>query len=287
MKNEKDKYYDGYLKSFMDQLDKAVDENWDGLFYIAGIEGGGKSTLAFQMADYLDPKFNINNIVFNGEDFINKCINAPPKSCIVFDESYMVFNSAMHANKLTIKIKTMLTMVRSRNLFMIIVSPTFFDINKYLIIHRSRAFINVYANNMKRGFFSFYNYDKKLRLYHKGKKDHNIHAEPPHFRGRFTKWSPIDLDEYEIRKQKAVSDLEENKEKEKNKLGDDAINSARLGGELSILKFVKNAQLLKFGALSRVAENYFDIKLGALSKRLIKVEISTTEKSLPFAPELL
>lgn len=268
-----EKYFDGYLKSFMDQLSKAVEQKWDGLFYFGGMEGAGKTTFALQVASYLDPNFNIENVVFDGESFVSACIKAKPKTAIVFDESYNVFNNRNHANKLTNKVISMLTMIRSKQLFILIVSPTFFDLSKYLIVHRSRAFINVYAKDMKRGFFSFYNYEKKAELYHRGKREHNMNVVKPLFWGRFTNWTPLDMCAYEERKQKAISALANNNEKEKKVLSDEALIGARLEAESRILKFLKNNQLLKFGALSRVAESYYEIGSGALTKRLDKIKI--------------
>jgi len=45
MKFEKDKYIDGYLKSNLDLITKKVSKKWDGILYICGYEGDGKTTL--------------------------------------------------------------------------------------------------------------------------------------------------------------------------------------------------------------------------------------------------
>lgn len=260
-----DKYFDKTLTHMMDKLYNAVCNNWDGLFYIGGVEGSSKSTIAFQLAWYLDRNFNLNNIAFTGQEFINKCLNAKSGDCIVFDESYSVFNNRSYASSLTKKIVNMLTRIRSKQLFIIIVSPTFFDLNKYLIVHRARCFIRTYDIDFKRGQFAYYMFEKKNELYYKGKRDHNIHAAKPTFKGRFTKWSPVDWNEYEKLKQIAmIEDVKD--EKEVKQVVD--VDKIKGDGNMELLLWLRSRSLLKFGALTKLSEGFFGCTDSVLSKRL-------------------
>jgi len=207
MKFETDKYIDGYLKSNLDVIIKRVDMNWDGIIYIGGFEGDGKTTLASQLCYYFDRTFNIDRVCFTANQFREVVENAKPKQAILFDESYLTFNTGSRMSKETRKVKSLLTMIRKKQLFIIIVAPTVFDIDYYIICFRSLALINVYADGLQRGFFSFYNRARKEQLYIKGKKTHDMRVTKPNFRGRFTKWNVLDSEEYETKKDEGIKDV--------------------------------------------------------------------------------
>jgi len=120
----------------------------------------------------------------------------------------MTFNSRMFMNKATNTIISMLTMIRKKQLFIIIVAPTFFDITKYIAIHRSRALIHVYSKGLERGFFTFYNRERKLELYIKGRRDHNMRVTKPNFIGSFTKWFPLEDEDYQVKKDESIRALQ-------------------------------------------------------------------------------
>ena len=95
-------------------------------------------------------------------------------------------------------------MIRKKQLFILIVAPTVFDIDYYIICFRSLALINVYADGLQRGFFEFYNRQRKKELYIKGKRTHDMNVNRPNFKGRFTKWSVLDSELYEKRKDEGI-----------------------------------------------------------------------------------
>jgi len=70
-----------------------LNKDRDFVLVIDGEEGSGKSVLAQQIADQLDEKFTIENIVFNADQFIERLKKAPKHSCIVLDEAYNSANS--------------------------------------------------------------------------------------------------------------------------------------------------------------------------------------------------
>jgi hypothetical protein len=100
---------------------------------------------------------------------------------------------------------SMLTMVRQKNLHLIIIAPNPFELERYLVLWRARYLINVYVGRgWQRGYFGFYNYDRKRDLYMKGKKTFDMNCVPPNFRGRFTNSYLVDEGEYRDRKLKAM-----------------------------------------------------------------------------------
>lgn len=197
-------YMDGYLEANLQTLKKAVAAKWDGIGYICGMEGSGKTTLGAQMCKYLYPGMTMKNVVFTPEQFIKVCSEAKPEEAILFDESYLTFTTSSRFDPLTRAIISMLTMIRKKRLYILIVAPTFFDINKYIILHRSRFMIHVYAEGLTRGRFRFFNQQKKHQLYLKGKQYQNMYVAKPNFIGSFTGYFPFNEEEYEKKKDVAI-----------------------------------------------------------------------------------
>jgi len=207
MKFETDKYIDGFLKSNLDVIIQRVDLNWDGIIYVGGFEGDGKTTLAAQLCYYFDRTFNMDRVCFTADQFRKVVESAKPKQAVLFDESYLTFNTGSRMTKETRKVKSFLTMIRKKQLFIIIVAPTVFDIDYYIICFRSLALINVYAEGLERGFFAFYNRERKEQLYIKGKKTHDMRVTRPNFKGRFSKWNVLNLKKYEKKKDEAIESV--------------------------------------------------------------------------------
>jgi hypothetical protein len=200
--NTKDQYsMDGYLHKNLTTAKIVVKKDWDMLFVVDGIEGGGKSVLAQQMAKYFDYDFNIDKVVFTPTNFEEVVKAANKYSCIVYDEAFAGLSSRAAMSKVNKSLVKMLTEIRQKNLFIIIVLPTFFDLDKYVALWRSRALIHIYkGRGFKRGFFSFYSYDKKKQLYVNGKKYYNYSKPSPNFVGRFRNHYTVDKDEYKKKK---------------------------------------------------------------------------------------
>jgi hypothetical protein len=219
---EHDRYVDAGLHKQLMALKKAVHQDLDGLIYLFGREGSGKSTFAFQIASILDENFGIDKVAWTPEQFMALVKAAKKYDCIVLDEAYLTFTNQNRMNHFQKVIIGLLTMIRSKNLFIIIVSPTFFDLSKYLIVHRSLAAIRVYfkgsEDGVERGYWELYGEESKLRLYIKGRKDNNLSVVGADMRGRFTKWFPLDKEEYDRRKNDAVMSLQaENEKKQEEK----------------------------------------------------------------------
>jgi hypothetical protein len=137
-----------------------------------GEEGVGKSVLAMQHAKILDPNFNVNNVVFNSDEFIKKIKDPKTEkgSCIVLDEAFNAANSRSSLTQVNRSMIALATEMRQKNLFVLLVLPTFFDLDRYFAIWRCRALFHVYfAPNEDRRYIIFDKESKKL-LYLLGKK---------------------------------------------------------------------------------------------------------------------
>lgn len=198
-------YMDGYLKSNLQGLYEFVRNDWDGIGFVTGYEGDGKTVLGMQMAHYLDADFNLENVVFTAGQFEERVDEADPFTAIVWDEADDLskgwWDDMLQA--LISKFKR----IRSKNLFIILITPTIFDLQKYFVIHRTRFLIEVYSDGTIRGFFKFFNRERKKDLYIKGKRHWDMDAASSNFKGRFTKLPegfPIDWDSYNEKKDEAT-----------------------------------------------------------------------------------
>lgn len=194
-------YIDGYHKGTLDTARKIIKADWDMVFVYDGFEGTGKSVKAMQDAFYCDPTLTIDRITFNPEDFKAAIEQAKPYQAVVLDEAYGGLSSRGAMGSINKSIVQMLTVIREKNLFIFIVLPTFFDLDKYVALWRSRALIHVYTGkNFERGFFEFYNKDRKKNLYVLGKKLYDYSHQKPNYRGSFTNTYVVDEELYRTKK---------------------------------------------------------------------------------------
>lgn len=148
----------------------------DKFILIDGREGAGKSSLALQIASCLDPNFNIDKICFSGEDFSKavKSLDRRKADALVLDESYRAVGSRNVMSSVNKAMVALGTEMRQLNLFVIIVLPSFFDLDKYYGIWRSDFLIHVYMRkDGRRGVYMIFTFKKKKKLYLDGKRSYN------------------------------------------------------------------------------------------------------------------
>tara|TARA_Y100000310_G_scaffold226906_1_gene229089 strand:+ start:1742 stop:2587 length:846 start_codon:yes stop_codon:yes gene_type:complete len=209
-------YMDGYMKSNLDIAKKVIKKDWDMLFVYDGSEGSGKSVKAMQDAFYCDPTLTNKRIVFTPEQFKKVLMKAKPYQAVVYDEAYTGLSSRATMSMINRTLISMLAEIRQKNLFVFVVMPCFFDLDKYVTLWRSRALIHVYTSkNFKRGYFSFYNVDRKKELFVLGKKYYSYSKPKPNFIGRFTNFYTVDEKEYRKHKRNSLVAREEIDERKK------------------------------------------------------------------------
>jgi len=174
----------------------------------------GKSTFVQAIAHYIDPTLTLDRVVFSAEDLMKAIDNSKKRQAIIFDEAVLNMSSQDFASQLQQILIKKFTLIRSRNLYIFLVIPSFFMLRKYFAMFRTRFLIHCYTpDGVKRGYFQFYSYVRKKKLYLYGMKEWNMSVVPCNFRGRFTNTfgffvNPID---YEKKKQEAVAKLTEEK----------------------------------------------------------------------------
>lgn len=200
-------YFDDTMyKQLMEFVRPSVTKkDFDYLLIVDGEEGSGKSVFAMQIAKVLDPNLDLKNIVFGPDEFVHAITHSKKYQCIVFDEAFTGLSSRAalsEVNKLLVG--TMMEM-RQRNLFVIIVMPSVFMLERYVALHRAKCLFHVYLNKEgKRGWWCFFNKQRLKYLYLKGKKfmDHN--AQKAMRWGRFHERYTINEQKYREKKKAAL-----------------------------------------------------------------------------------
>lgn len=146
--------------------------------YIAvydGEEGVGKSVLAMQHAKILDPDFTIDNVVFTSDQFMRIIKDPATKkgTCIVLDEAFNAANSRASLSEVNRSMIGMATEMRQKNLFVILVLPSFFDLDRYFALWRCRALFHVYFTPDEDRHYIVFDKPAKKLLYLSGKKTYD------------------------------------------------------------------------------------------------------------------
>ena len=193
---------------FAQELDnvknRVLNKDRDFVCVIDGEEGVGKSVLAQQIASHLDPNFNLDKIVFNSDDFL-KFIKDPKTKkgdCIILDEAMNAANARGSLTEVNRSMQGVASEMRQKNLFIIMVLPSFFDLDKYFALWRCRALIHVYFTPNEDRHYVVFPKDQKKYLYLMGKKTYS-YAKPKSPFPPFTFPNYYTVDEKEYRAKKA------------------------------------------------------------------------------------
>lgn len=172
---------DTKIKEQLEKKDK------DAVIVVDGKEGSGKSTLAIQIGKYVDASLDLSRVVFSPEDFRDAILKAKKGQCIIYDEAFTGFSSRSSLSPVNRVLVSLAMQMRQKNLFIIIVLPTIFLLDKYMAMFRTKALIHVYESKGQRGYFRLYNSKKKKYLLLLGKKtmSYNVKGAYTNFRGRF------------------------------------------------------------------------------------------------------
>lgn len=237
---EKDIYYDSGL---YDQITNYVipdvqKKDFDYLYIVDGEERAGKSVFAMQLAKLVDPNFNIHNICFTPTEFIKAVTHANKYSAIVFDEAFTGLSSRSSLSEINNLLVSLMMEMGQRNLFIFIVMPTFFMLDKYVALHRSKGLFHIYFDNGKRGQWGFYRKDSLKYLYHTGYKYMDYTKTRSSMFGRF--YDQYVIDEVEYRKLKSK-----------------ALNSKK--NETKAVKYLKQRDLLIYLMIERYNLSFNDL----------------------------
>jgi len=162
---------------------KFLDKDNDYLFTIVGREGSGKSSLGIKICRTIDPKFSADQICFSGLHFINAILKAKPKTAVLWDEAGEGGYSRDSMKKMNNLVNKALMYSRAKQLFIVVIIPNFFMLDKYLRISR----VGMMAYIIKRGEAFLYSNKQKnknfpsaiVQLTIKGQKTYNMSCVRP------------------------------------------------------------------------------------------------------------
>lgn len=195
-------YMEQQLSNDLDKIIEAIsNQQRDYVLLVDGNEGDGKSTLAQQVACKVDNSFCVERMCFSPREFVEAVNKAEKNHAIVFDESFHGLSSRAAMSMDNKLIVNTLMRVRAKCLFIILVIPTVFMLDKYATLWRAKGLINVRSDIYgKRGYFLLFNQKALRLLYEKGKKTFSYKVPKATYVGRFYgKWV-IDKKKYDIKK---------------------------------------------------------------------------------------
>lgn len=206
----KEFYIDGGLQRRLDNsvIPSLQEKDMDAVFCVDGPERSGKSVFSQTVAAYFGYKLNrevkLDNICVTAEEFRNAIVNAKKNDIIINDEAHRGMGSSSALSEINKILKDLMMEMGQKNLCVFIILPTFFELQKYQALFRTRGLFHIYLRKGKRGNWVYFNRKNKQYLYLKGKKDLNYNCMKwPSFRGRFL--NQYVVDEMEYRKKKASS----------------------------------------------------------------------------------
>lgn len=205
-KGEEDSLYmdDRLHRGAIKTKDRLIKKDADDVYLVDGGEGAGKSVFAMQFAKAIDSSFNIERICFTPDEFIKAIQDAQKGQAIIYDEAYSGLASRQSLSEINKLIVSMMMEMRQKNLVVIIVLPTFFMLDKYVAIFRSRGLFHIYQSRGRRGYFLYYNNKNKKKLYLLGRKLMDYRLPRVDFRGKFYGKYVVDEEEYRRRKDYAL-----------------------------------------------------------------------------------
>lgn len=238
-------HLDKRLKAFLDKKvrPKIEKKDQDYVMLVDGYEGSGKSTFAMQMGRFIDPTLSLDRICMTSADFKQAIINSSKGQCVIYDEAVTGMSSGESITKIGRLLKSMMMQMRQKNLFVIVVLPSVFELNSYTVLSRARFFFHVYESSGKRGYWVGYNRKDLRFIYIRGKKNRS-YVKRSFFNGRFLGRYAIDENTYRKKKEDALFEVDVEEE------------DGRIAQRNKLLWLIKTEMGLSFTKMHELLKNY-------------------------------
>lgn len=233
-----------------------INQDYDCCVLIDGGEGLGKSVFGMQVAYFLDIEHSIDintQVCYTPEQFKQAVMTLKRGKAIIWDEARRGVNRRRFSQDVNLEVTDLLAECRQHNLFLVVIMPSFYDMDMNVAVWRSRCLIHVYGQfndedpekPLKRGFFRFYNEEGKKELY-TNKMTRQQYRYPlitnKSFDASFPHHYVVEEKDYRERKRKS-EEYYRNRQKRQDKLPL-ALNALREGGFLLDGAFKHLAEVL-------------------------------------------
>jgi len=174
-KKEETIYCDNWLlNAWINKVLPALNKKDEDRFYIVdGAEGTGKSVFTQQQAKILWPGFSHHYMCMSPDELLDKIKTSEKNSVIVYDEAHAGLGSSYALTAISKVLKSKIMEMRQKNLCVFVVLPSFFDLNKYIVLHRASGLFHIRKKKGQRGFWSYYSKPKLREMWIKGHKTYS------------------------------------------------------------------------------------------------------------------
>src|SRR3990167_8140281 len=202
-------YMNETMKPNLDFIQKKLlGHNNMSVIIVDGRIGTGKSTVTAQYAYYLsNGTFNNDFENFNTEQFNEVLRNSGKGDAVVLDEAFDVLNKRRTQTTSNMLILSLLQQMRIKHVFIFIVLPSVFDLDKNLVLNLADMLIHCYRKPYgARGQYKCYSQKQLKRLWINGRNTYSYSSKyaEPNFIGNFTSFFPFDYNEYERKKLESI-----------------------------------------------------------------------------------
>jgi hypothetical protein len=201
-------FIDPIMKEQLDGIKRRVfKKDRDVVIVVDGREGTGKSVLTSQLAKYCDPSYNLDNVHFNFDTFVED-LTDNVGNVVHLDEGLHATDSRASMSMVNRTVRAVFSEMRQNRHFVFITLPSIFDMDKNIALWRTDALIHVYFDeDDNRGRYIIFPYNKKKQLILKGKRFYNYNLVKSPFPAlRFRDQWVFDSEEYSIKKRDAFRD---------------------------------------------------------------------------------
>ena len=212
--NGKHYWMDGILHTNLISAKSLIRDDWDFLYVVDGSVGTGKSVFAQQMAYFVsEGKLTLDQVCFTAQQFRDAVLSAEKYSAVIFDEAFRGLAGRASLSKVNKSIVELLNEIRQKNLFIFIVLPSMWDLDRYITQHRSSGVFNVYYLPTKkedsswtrqRGHVRFYKKNKITYLIGNSSKKY-VYPKEASFKVTFREFYPLDEAAYKRKKSQALA----------------------------------------------------------------------------------
>lgn len=153
-----------------------LNQDFDCVVLVDGNEGAGKSVFGMQVAYALDKYRSIDldkQVCWYPEQVHEAITSLEPGRAIVWDEARRGLNRRRSTQDVNMEVTDLLAECRQNNLFLVVIMPSFYDMDMNVAVWRSRLLLHVWYDwdienrekPLSRGKFRMYSEKGKKRLY--------------------------------------------------------------------------------------------------------------------------